>query len=133
MQRRWLPPNCYCSKLHAHKRLNQLNFLTDELCIKAARRALACTVGEEFLCAFSSAQSNSSPRLSPNRMLETAHSQPLAVSHWTECGAQHLTAVSSEFESQTCKEAAATFSFNKSHKSVMSTERMHILFTFLKT
>lgn len=57
----------------------------------------------------------------------------LPVSHWTECGAQHLTVLSSEFESQTCKKAAATFSFNKSHKSVMSTERMHILFTFLKT
>lgn len=56
----------------------------------------------------------------------------LPDSHWTECGAQHLTAVSSEFESQTCKKAAATFSFNKSHKSVMSTERMHISFTFLK-
>lgn len=68
------PPNCYCSESRAHKRLNQPNFLTDELCIKAA---LGCTVGEEFLCVFSSAQrSNSSPRLSPNRMLKTARSQP---------------------------------------------------------
>lgn len=44
------PPNCYCSESRAHKRMNQLNFLTDELCIKAAQRARGCTVGEEFLC-----------------------------------------------------------------------------------
>lgn len=75
MQRCLLPQLLLFGIMHAHKRLNQLNFLTDELCIKGLQRAPRCTVGEEFSRALIHPK-QLSWRLSPNRMSKMARRQP---------------------------------------------------------
>lgn len=48
-------------------------------------------------------------------------------SDWLESGAHHMIAAAPVSQSQTWEEAVATFSFNKSHKCVMSVEDTYFM------